>query len=150
MYFEDFKIMDSFETSSRKILAEDLERFTDVTGITNPLFRDDEAAKEAGHDGRILPGAMIFSINTGLCYQSGVFDHLVALAGVDRMKFLAPVHPGDILTAVVTVVEKRTSRKSDRGVVVIQHVLKKQEGDPAMSAIATYLIATRTDQPEET
>ncbi|MFC1890468.1 MaoC family dehydratase [Thermodesulfobacteriota bacterium] len=143
MYYEDFELEKPITTRGRVLTGTDIDLFTAVTHAVNPLFLSDETARGAGLPARIAPGPLLFSMNIGLCYQAGLYDHIVAMAGVDAMKFLAPVHPGDTITAVATPVEKRATKKSDRGLVVLRHELKGPKGKAVLTADVTYLMRTR-------
>ena len=143
MFFEEFEVDKIIESRSRVVTGTDIDLFTAMTGAVNPLFLSDETAQKAGQPARLTPGPLLFSFTIGLCYQAGVFDHVIAMAGVKEMRFMSPVHPGDIITASATPLEKRPSKKPDRGVVVLRHELKNQEGAVVLSADVTYLMGTR-------
>jgi acyl dehydratase len=87
VYFDDFKIGDKFISRSRIITPTDIDLFTAITGAVNPLFLSDEAAKRRGFEGRIAPGPLILSITAGLLYQLGLFDNVIALLGIDDLRF---------------------------------------------------------------
>lgn len=64
--------------------------------------------------------------------------------GLDELRWLAPVRPGDILSARVTVLEaRRSSSKPDRGIVRSKMEVLNQAGDVVMTMIAMNLIACR-------
>jgi acyl dehydratase len=61
-------------------------------------------------------------------------------------KFVKPVRPGDTISAVVTVLEKRPTRAPDRGVVTLQIDVLNQHGEVAQTGTAKTLIR-RKDAP---
>ena len=64
--------------------------------------------------------------------------------GVDELRWVLPVRPGDELTLKTTVREARRSRsKPDRGLVRTQVELLNQSGDVVLSMLAMNLIRTR-------
>jgi acyl dehydratase len=65
------------------------------------------------------------------------------MVGVDNMKFLTPVHPGETITAEAVLKEKRLTKKPDRGIVVLSHVLKNSRDVVVLAADITYLIRTQ-------
>jgi len=65
MYFEDFGIGQKFITSSRRVTETDITDFIQLTGISSPLFMDEEFAKKSIHKGRIAPGPLTFSFAMG-------------------------------------------------------------------------------------
>ena len=143
MYYEDFEIDQTIVTRSRMITGTDIDLFATMTGAVNPLFLSDRAAQQAGRHARMTPGPLLFSLTIGLCYQAGLFDHVIAMAGVNNMSFLASAHPGDSITAYATPVEMRLSKKKDRGVVVLKQKLKNQRGEDVLVTDVTYLMGRR-------
>lgn len=64
--------------------------------------------------------------------------------GVDELRWVLPVRPGDELTLKATVTEARRSRsKPDRGLVRTHVELVNQRGDVVLSLLAMNLIRTR-------
>ena len=55
-------------------------------------------------------------------------------------KFVKPVRPGDTISAVFTVLEKRETRAPDRGVVTMQIDVLNQHGEIAQTGTAKALI----------
>jgi len=64
--------------------------------------------------------------------------------GIDEVRWLAPVRPGDVLTARVTVLDvRRSSSKPDRGLVRSKIEVLNQRGEVVMTVVAMNLIASR-------
>lgn len=64
--------------------------------------------------------------------------------GVDELRWVLPVRPGDELTLKTTVREARRSRsKPDRGLVRTYVELVNQHGDVVLSLLAMNLVRTR-------
>ena len=64
--------------------------------------------------------------------------------GVDELRWVLPVRPGDELTVKATVREARRSRsKPDRGLVRTHVELLNQDGDVVLTLLAMNLIRTR-------
>jgi len=143
MFFEEFEVNKMTTSRSRVVTGTDIDLFCALTGAVNPLFLSDETARKAGQPARMTPGPLLFSFTIGLCYQAGVFDHVIAMAGVNNMRFHSPVHPGDMLTASAMPLETKPTKKADRGVVVLKHELKNQHGALVLDAEVTYLMRTR-------
>ncbi len=140
MYYEDFQLDQAIQTRSRVVTGTDIDLFAGLTGAVNPLFLSDEFAKKRRQKGRLTPGPLLFSLTIGLCYQAGAYDQVVAMAGVKEMKFLLPVHPGDMITATATPIDLHPSKKDDRGVVVLRHHLVNQNDERVLEADVTYLM----------
>ena len=93
---------------TRRVTARDIELFTDITGDRNPLHYDADAAAGTRFGGLIVQGGV----------TSGLLNAVVAedLPGPGSVflevnwRFLAPVRPGDEITAEVEVLEAREDK----------------------------------------
>ena len=126
-YFEDHTVGTVYPTKQRLITVEDQEAFCKLVGYNVPLFRDDEAGRKAGFKGRIAPSHLIMSFTTAMTGDM-LQGSLIALLGIDGVKFLEVVQPGDTLRTEVEVIEKRESSKPDRGIVVFRDHVYNQHG----------------------
>jgi acyl dehydratase len=63
---------------------------------------------------------MISAYAFGLEYQTGIYDNIIALVGMDEMKYMAPLLHGDPLRSELEVIHKRETSRADRGIVVFQ------------------------------
>ena len=64
--------------------------------------------------------------------------------GVDELRWLAPVRPGDALSLRITVTEARRSRsKPDRGLVQTSNEVFNQHGEPVMTVKTMVLMRCR-------
>lgn len=114
---------------SRVVTSTDIDLFATMTGAVNPLFLSDNFAKTSGYKSRIAPGLLTLSLMVGSFYQTGLFDHLIALAAIEKVNYSAPVFAGDMLHGEGEVISKRESKKPDRGLITFKSVLKNQNGE---------------------
>jgi acyl dehydratase len=97
---------------TRLVTTTDIEHFTAITGDRNPLHYDEGIAAASRFGGIIVQGGV----------TSGLLNAVVAedLPGPGSVflnvewSFLAPVRPGDVITATVTVVEVRADKPISR------------------------------------
>jgi 3-hydroxybutyryl-CoA dehydratase len=143
MYFEEFSRGDKFTTRSRVVTGTDMDIFATLTGATNPLFLNEEFGKKQGFKGRIAPGMLILALAVGAQYSIGLFDHIVAFLGVDKLRFLSPVYPGDTITYNVEVSEKRETGRQERGIIVFRWVGQNQDGKSVLEAEGTFMMRKR-------
>ena len=107
---------------SRLVTARDIELFTELTGDRNPLHYDEEAAARSRFGGIIVQGGV----------TSGLLNAVVAedLPGPGSVflrvgwEFLAPVRPGDEITAEVEVLEVHPSKP----VAKVRTTITKKDG----------------------
>ena len=93
---EDFEA--GQHASFRKTFTdEDVRRFIEITGDTNPLHVDDEFASRTQFGRRVIHGmlaASLFSTMVGM-----MLPGTGAIYRSQTIRFLLPVHPGDTVTA---------------------------------------------------
>jgi acyl dehydratase len=64
--------------------------------------------------------------------------------GIDTLRWLKPVRPGDTLAATATVVEARLSKsRPDRGIVRFRHEMRNQAGEPVLALDNPILFLAR-------
>ena len=93
---------------TRLVVSRDIELFTEITGDRNPLHYDEASAQASRFGGLIVQGGV----------TSGLLNAVVAedLPGPGSVflevnwRFLAPVRPGDEITAEVEVLEAREDK----------------------------------------
>ena len=98
-----------------EVSREHIRRFADAIGDPNPLYRDREAARAAGHDDVIAPPTFLTTIQMSLGGPSPISDPDVGVDysrvvhGEQRFVHHRPVRPGDTLTAETTITDIRTA-----------------------------------------
>ena len=132
-FFDELEVGDQFTSHRRTITETDVVNFTCLTGLLNPVFTDEEFAREKGFGTRVAPGPLTMSIAIGLtdelCYGT-----VSAVAGINNVKFTAPVKPGDTLWVKTSIIDKRESTSQpDRGPISLRHEVHNQKGDQVCS-----------------
>lgn len=143
MYFEEFTPGLTMTTARRTMTVQDIEQFVALSGLDNHLFTSDEGARRMGHAGRLVPAPLQLSVAMGLAQGAGVFDHVVAVIGFDRMRFVRPVRPGHGLELRIEVLKARPTRNPRRGLVILAYQMLNQDGDEVMTSEALYLMQRR-------
>src|SRR6185369_10665414 len=113
-YYEEFEAGQRFETPCRTVIEADISSFAGLTADFNPLHMDDLFAADSDFKGRITHGPMIVGMAFGLASRADVMDGTVLALLEIGWKFVKPVRPGDTISAVFTVLEKRPTAKPDR------------------------------------
>ena len=93
---------------SRRVRAEDIRLFTEMTGDENPLHYDEELASRSRFGRLIVQGGVTSGLLNAVVAQDlpgpgSVFLHV-------DWSFRAPVSPGDEITAEVEVLEARSDK----------------------------------------
>ena len=104
--FDEISVGDSVTTAARTVTEADIVNFAGVSGDFNDLHLDAEKMADSGFGERIAMGALVFSMTTGLLWQARDTDSsVVAMYGVDDLRFVAPVFVGDTLRVESEVIE---------------------------------------------
>ena len=145
LYFEEFDIGDSAVTASRTITEADIVNFMGVSGVFEELHMSVEYIREHSIFGkRVSPGPLTFIVAEGLAVQLGFIHHTgMALLGIDKMRWPAPVFCGDTVHVEITVREKKETSKPDRGVVTFKHVVRKQDGEVVLEMHKVRMLRRR-------
>jgi len=142
LYYEDFQIGGTFETPGRTITESDIANFAGVSGDFYSLHTDEVFASKTMYKGRIAHGLLVVSVATGLWMRLGIFEgSLVALYGIDRLRFIKPVRIGDTIKVKITVVEKVD--RGENGLVTLKNEILNQAGELVAVFDAKVLIAKR-------
>lgn len=129
LFFEDFEIGREFETPARTVTSTDIINFACLSGDFNEVHANWEYCKTTPFGEPIAHGPLIYGIAGGLQYASGINDGtLLALLQIDKWRLLAPVKHGDTIHMVSTVIDKKPTSKSDRGVIKFRRRIVNQHG----------------------
>jgi oxepin-CoA hydrolase/3-oxo-5,6-dehydrosuberyl-CoA semialdehyde dehydrogenase len=131
------RVGDSIYAGPRTVTLEDIEHFAEFTGDTFYAHTDEEAAaKNPFFGGRVAHGYLIVSLAAGLFVQPD-YGPVLANYGIDNLRFLTPVKPGDEITVTLTC-KQISPRAGDYGEVRWDAELKNSGG----AVVATYDVLT--------
>jgi acyl dehydratase len=122
-YFDEFELESEFITTSRTVTETDVVMFTYLSGDYNPLHNNEEYMKGSQFKTRIAQGVLILVIAQGLANQLGIFEGTTIAVLSKTTRFTAPVFFGDTLTLKLKVLEKKETRKLDRGVITLEAIV---------------------------
>ena len=140
-YLEDFKPGEVIPLGSRTLTKEAIVGFAREFD-PQAFHTDEEAAKQSAFGGLIASGWHTGSVLMRLLYD-GVLRNTVSFGspGIDEMRWLRPVRPGDTLTGRLTVLEVIPSRsKPDRGILKSLVELLNQHGEVVVTIKGMNLI----------
>jgi acyl dehydratase len=131
--FEDFAAGQVYELGSRTVTEDELVEFA-TQWDPQPFHVDPEAAKDSVFGGLIASGW-----HTGAMWMRMYVDTMLGSAargspGIEELRWLAPVRPGDTLTARLTVLDATPSAtRPDRGTIRIRGEMTNQDGVTVMA-----------------
>src|SRR3954462_14015392 len=99
----ELHIGDTWKTPSRTVTLQDIEHFAEFTGDKFYAHMDDEAVKASPiFEGRVAHGYLILSFAAGLFVWADP-GPVLANTGLENLRFLTPLYPGDSLRVELTV-----------------------------------------------
>jgi acyl dehydratase len=148
IWFEDFVPDTVLRSAARTITLADIDRYADLTSERHPVHMDDAFARAAGFRGRIAHGLFGLALIEGLKAELRCFERsVIASLGWDKVRFHAPLEPGDVVHLELTLVEKRPSSKPGRGIAVERGALVKADGTVVTSGDHTIILLMRPQNP---
>lgn len=135
--FNELSLGRTLRTEPREITLEDVSHFAEFTGDTFYAHMDEAAAeRNPFFPGRVAHGYLILSFAAGLFVEPAE-GPVLANTGLDNLRFLKPVVPGDSIVVDLTVMDRK-SRTEEYGEVRWHAAVTNQDGD----AVAEYELLT--------
>ena len=143
-YLDEWKSGDEVSSYGQTLTQDGIIAFAALYDPQN-FHIDVEAANRGPYGGLIASGFQTLSITFRMFLDSAVFAGVsLGSPGIDELRWLAPVRPGDTIHAVARVIDVRASAsKPDRGILRLGMRTVNQTGLDVMTCIATVFIATR-------
>jgi acyl dehydratase len=145
--YEEHDVGATYATRARTVSETDIVTFVNLCGFIEPLFMDMEyVARESIFKRRAAPGALTFALSEGLIIQTGLV-HGTGMAYLGgEIRVVAPVLEGDTIRVEIEVVDKRETKKADRGIVTYRHRVLNQRDELVLEARVQRMIrrAART------
>jgi oxepin-CoA hydrolase/3-oxo-5,6-dehydrosuberyl-CoA semialdehyde dehydrogenase len=134
----DLRIGDTVVAGPRPVTLADIEHFAEFTGDTFYAHMDEDAARaNPFFDGRVAHGYLIVSFAAGLFVQPDP-GPVLANYGLENLRFLTPVYPGDELTVTLTCKQIIPREDAGHGEVRWDADVTNQDG----TSVATYDVLT--------
>ena len=122
-------------TFSKQVTAEDIERFTQVSGDSNPLHSDAAYAKRTRFGEPIAHGMLGAGVISAALGTQLAPDAVVIYLG-QNLQFRVPVKAGDTLTATVTATEVIPEKRR----VKLETRVANQDGTDVIVGDATVMV----------
>ena len=143
-YWEDFRPGDETTHGTYEVTEQEIVEFAKRYD-PQPFHVDPDAAAAGPFGGLIASGWHSAAIYMGLFVRNVLLDSAsMGSPGVEELRWLVPVRPGDVLTGRSRIVEAWPSeRDPGRGTVVGEHELINQNGEVVMRLRARGHFARR-------
>jgi acyl dehydratase len=144
-YLEDFTVGEEIVSDEEYEMT--AERIHDYASEYDPqpIHLDRTTAEREMFGGIIASGWHSLSVTMRLIVRSKIFAGApVVGVGVDKLRYLQPVRPGDRLTARANVLALRPSRSHPaRGYLVLRITTTRHDGVPVLTQDWTVLVPRR-------
>jgi acyl dehydratase len=145
-YFDSVAVGAVLELGSRTVSEEEILAFAREFD-PQPFHIDPEAAEKSLFGGIIASGWHTCSLTMRLMVDS-FLSRAASLGspGVEQIRWLRPVRPGDTISARIVVLDVRPSQsKPDRGAVKMRTEVTNQAGELVMTMESTGLVGRRPE-----
>ncbi len=143
-FLDDFAVGETFETAELTISAN--ESFAFARAFDPQPFHLDAAAAERSVFGELTcSGWHTTAVTMRLVVESGVMRETGIIgSGIDELRWLAPVKPGDTLRVRGEIVERiRSERRPDRGTLRVRLETLNQHDVVVLSQVANLVIPAK-------
>jgi oxepin-CoA hydrolase / 3-oxo-5,6-dehydrosuberyl-CoA semialdehyde dehydrogenase len=140
--FGSLAIGDTFQSGEREVTIDDIERFAALSGDRFYAHMDEaEAKRNPLFGGRVAHGYFLVSAAAGL-FVDAPYGPVLANYGIDSLRFLKPVKPGDRIRVRLTCKEKSLRAGAGYGEVRWDTAITNQNGE----AVANYDVLTMVSE----
>jgi len=121
---------------SRKITHKEILDFAKISGDQNPIHVDNAFAKQSYFGGVIAHGMLVSSLISSVLGNELPGPGSIYLS--QDLRFLAPVRPGDMITATVEVI----SWDEESGKISLKTIVENDRGDMVIKGEARLVMAS--------
>jgi len=145
-YFEDFKVGDVIPLAPLSIGEAEILAFARKFD-PQPMHLDPEAARRGAFGGLIASGwhTCALAMRATAAWFAEAKVAALGSPGLDQVRWLAPVRPGDRLAGSFEVLEMRPSSSRPMGIVKQRLEFRNQAGTLVLSMIGTGFFARRPE-----
>ncbi len=145
LHFEDFTPGRSFEHGPRRIDRDEMIAFA-AEFDPQPMHLDEAAARRSMLGGLAASGWYACCILMRMCTDAFVLNSTsMGAPGVDEVRWLAPIRPGDELTLRAIVLDTRVSKsRPDMGFVRFSFELSNGAGLKVLALTTSLMLGRRT------
>ena len=147
VYFEDVEVGSKLEFGSVTVSRDEIIAFA-AEFDAQPFHLSDEAAAETHFGSLSASGwhttALFMKMFVAKMQACGHQDASLGAMGIDELRWLRPVRPGDTLRGTSEVVEKKASRsRPEMGIIKSKVTIFNQHDEPVMTLMPITMFRTR-------
>jgi acyl dehydratase len=142
-YLEDYSVGQTFRSGRLRVDKEQIKAFA-AEFDPQPFHLDEAAAEKTIFKGLAASGWHTAAVAMRLLVALRPFGpHPVLGLGVDELRWLAPVRPGDVLRIEGEVVDLTPSRTKPQGTVRVKWTVYNQNDEPVLTFTPTAIVPRR-------
>ncbi len=143
-FFEDFRCGQQFtHATPRTVTSGDVALYTGLYGSRFAVQSADTFAQAIGYPQSPIDDLLVFHIVFGKTVPD-ISLNAVANLGYADCRFLAPVYPGDTLTADSEVLGLKENSNRETGVVHVRSIGRNQRGEVVLSYVRWVMVRKRS------
>lgn len=144
LYFEDFHVGRKFETESATLSEADIIDFGRRYAPL-PYHTDPAAAQDTMFKGVVAAGFQTAALCFGLFVRTGAFRVAgMGSPGIDKLRWLKPVRPGDTLRVIAEVIESSPAvATGGRDAIRMKYDTLNQRGEIVMTLTSLHFLRRR-------
>ena len=149
-FLDDFNPGERFKSPGVTVSESEIIDFA-LKYDPQPFHLDANAASASLYGGLIASGFQTLALCFRMFIQDGMLrDSSMGSPGIDELRWLAPVRPGDTLHTEAEVLEVRPSKsKPDRGILRMRYSAVNQHGEATLSMTIMHLLRRTRDSGSE-
>ena len=136
-FYDELQIGESYQTKTRTITEEDVEKFAKLSGDMFYAHMDEAASKASLFGARVAHGYFVISAAAGL-FVDPAPGPVLANYGLEGLRFTKPVYFGDTIQVRLTCKQKTPKSGQEQGVVYWEVEVQNQHKE----IVALYTILT--------
>ncbi|WP_201285435.1 MaoC family dehydratase [Chelativorans xinjiangense] len=142
--YEDVIVGEEVITDSHTVTWEDVQSFAALTRDRHPLHTDADYCSRTAFGRPIAHGLYGVALIEGLKAELKLYQNTsIASLGWDKVRFRAPIFPGDTLHVHVRFASKRESQSGPHGIVVERIEMLNQQGMVVIDAEHAAMLVKR-------
>ena len=149
--FDELQVGDALVTARRTVTEADVVNFAGISGDFFYAHMDDIAARDSMFERRVAHGYFVLSAAAGL-FVDPAPGPVLANYGLESLRFVKPVYPGDTIQATLTVKQK-TAKEQKEGQplqgVVAWDVEVRNQSDELVAVYTILTLVRRVDSATE-
>lgn len=144
-FLEDFTVGETWESVPVTLTQEEMIAYAKAND-PQPMHIDPERAKTGPFGTIVASGFQIAALSMRMFIQSGGYGATPVVGmGIDELRWLKPVRPGDTLVVRRELIDiRRMESQPDRGILRTRVTVRNQKDEIVMSLISLGRVPART------